>query len=123
MRLNEFANAQAQLDLLRIIIDNTWSAIAQQAEQQKRAQAAQQTLVPRPRLKRSAKKNPNPPTNLTPPTKPKEADISPKNITANTMTTGGNLTPVVSTTKKYQPLTTPAIDTNNSPTSPNELVF
>jgi hypothetical protein len=50
MRLNEFADAQAQLDLLRIIIDNTWSAIAQQAEQQKRVEAerkAQAKLIPK----------------------------------------------------------------------------
>ena len=50
MRLNEFANAQAQLDLLRIIIDNTWSAIAQQAEEQKRVEAerkAQAKLKPK----------------------------------------------------------------------------
>ena len=50
MRLNEFADAQAQLDLLRIIIDNTWSAIAQQAEEQKRAEAerkAQAKLIPK----------------------------------------------------------------------------
>jgi hypothetical protein len=50
MRLNEFADAQAQLDLLRIIIDNTWSAIAQQAEEQKRVEAerkAQAKLEPK----------------------------------------------------------------------------
>lgn len=50
MRLNEFADAQAQLDLLRIIIDNTWSAIAQQAEGQKRVEAerkAQAKLIPK----------------------------------------------------------------------------
>ena len=39
MRLHEFANAEAQLGLLRTILDNTWSAIAQQADQQKRADA------------------------------------------------------------------------------------
>ena len=33
MRLYEFADAEAQLALLRTIIDNTWTAIAQQAEQ------------------------------------------------------------------------------------------
>jgi hypothetical protein len=35
MRLNEFADAEAQMALLRTIIDNTWKAIEQQAEQQK----------------------------------------------------------------------------------------
>jgi len=50
MRLNEFADAEAQLALLRIIIDNTWTAIAQQAEQQKRVdieRKAQTKLQPR----------------------------------------------------------------------------
>jgi hypothetical protein len=39
MRIYEFANAEEQLTLLRTIIDNTWTAIAQQAEQQKRSEA------------------------------------------------------------------------------------
>ena len=50
MRLYEFADAEAQLALLRTIIDNTWTAIAQQAEQGKRAEAerkAQAKLKPR----------------------------------------------------------------------------
>ena len=52
MRLYEFADAEAQLALLRTIIDNTWTAIAQQAEQEKRAEAerkAQAKLKPRSR--------------------------------------------------------------------------
>ena len=39
MRLYEFTNAQEQLGLLRVIIDNTWTAISQQAKQQKDAEA------------------------------------------------------------------------------------
>ena len=39
MRFFEFADAEAQLGLLRTIIDNTWTAIAKQAEEQKRAEA------------------------------------------------------------------------------------
>jgi len=52
MRLHEFADAEAQLALLRTILDKTWSAIAQQAEQQKRADAerlAQAKLTSRPK--------------------------------------------------------------------------
>lgn len=52
MRLHEFADAEAQLALLRTILDNTWSAIAQQAEQQKSADAerlAQAKLKSRPK--------------------------------------------------------------------------
>ena len=56
MRLNEFANAQAQLDLLRIIIDNTWSAIAQQAEEQKRVEAERKAQAKlKPKSKKTSK--------------------------------------------------------------------
>jgi hypothetical protein len=50
MRLYEFTNAEEQLGLLRAIIDNTWTAIAQQAQQQKSAEAqrkAKTKAVPR----------------------------------------------------------------------------
>jgi hypothetical protein len=52
MRINEITDAQGQLELLRTVIDNTWTAIAQQAEQEKRAEAerkAQTKLNPRSR--------------------------------------------------------------------------
>jgi hypothetical protein len=52
MRLYEFADAEAQLALLRTIIDNTWTAITQQAEEKKRSDAmrkAQAKLKPRPK--------------------------------------------------------------------------
>ena len=39
MRINEITDAQGQLELLRTVIDNTWTAIAQQAEQENRAEA------------------------------------------------------------------------------------
>jgi hypothetical protein len=50
MRINEITDAQGQLELLRTVIDNTWTAIAQQAEQEKRAEAerkAKAKLKPR----------------------------------------------------------------------------
>ena len=50
MRISEITDAQGQLELLRTVIDNTWTAIAQQAEQEKRAEAerkAQAKLKPR----------------------------------------------------------------------------
>jgi hypothetical protein len=56
MRLYEIADAKAQLDLLRIIIDNTWAAIAQQAEQQKREDAERKAKAKlKPRAKKSGK--------------------------------------------------------------------
>lgn len=52
MRINEITDAQGQLELLRTVIDNTWTAIAQQAEQEKRVEAerkAKAKLKPRSR--------------------------------------------------------------------------
>lgn len=40
MRINEFTDAKEQLALLRLIVDNTWSAIAQQAKAQDAQKAA-----------------------------------------------------------------------------------
>ncbi len=45
MRIFEIANAEEQLGLLRVIIDNTWTAIAQQAERQRQEQLKQQAKV------------------------------------------------------------------------------
>ena len=56
MRLYEFADAEAQLALLRTIIDNTWTAIAQQAEQNKRAEVERNAQAKlKPRAKKSSK--------------------------------------------------------------------
>ena len=56
MRLHEFADAEAQLALLRTIIDNTWSAIAQQAEQQRREEQQRKAQAkPKKTAKGSAK--------------------------------------------------------------------
>ena len=73
MRLYEFADAEAQLALLRTIIDNTWTAIAQQAEQQKRVDAERKSQAKlKPRSKKSSKgktiRMPTPPP--PPPMKP-----------------------------------------------------
>ena len=56
MRLYEFADAEAQLALLRTIIDNTWTAISQQAEQEKRAKAERKAKAQlKPRARKSSK--------------------------------------------------------------------
>ncbi len=78
MRLNEFADAKAQLALLRTIIDNTWTAIAQQAEQQKRVDAERKAQAKlKPRGKKSSKDTsvriPTPPP---PPTKKPQAPLA-----------------------------------------------
>jgi len=73
MRFFEFADAEAQLGLLRTIIDNTWTAIAKQAAEQKQAEAqrkANAKLKPRKRkggMGKAIKTPPSPP----PPPKPK----------------------------------------------------
>lgn len=51
MRLYEFTNAQEQLALLRVIIDNTWQAIEHEAQQQ--ARAAAQRAAHKPKAGRS----------------------------------------------------------------------
>ena len=78
MRLYEFADAEAQLALLRTIIDNTWTAIAQQAEQQKRVDAERKAQAKlKPRSKKSSKgtsiRIPTPPP---PPTKKPQAPLA-----------------------------------------------
>ena len=42
MRIDEIASAEEQLALLRVIMDNTWKAVEQQAEEERKAQALQQ---------------------------------------------------------------------------------
>jgi hypothetical protein len=63
MRLREFANAEEQLELLRVIIDNTWSAIAKQAAEQRKAEQERRIAaakVPRSRRDSSASVTPIP---------------------------------------------------------------
>jgi hypothetical protein len=88
MRFFEFADAEAQLGLLRTIIDNTWAAIAKQAEEQKQAEAqrkANAKLKPRKRkagmgkaIKPPTPKPPSPP----PPPKPKPKATNPQPTSA-----------------------------------------
>ena len=70
MRISEITDAQGQLELLRTVIDNTWTAIAQQAEQEKRAEAERKSHAKlKPRAKKSSKgtsiRIPTPPPPLT----------------------------------------------------------
>ena len=70
MRISEITDAQGQLELLRTVIDNTWTAISQQAEQEKRAEAERKAQAKlKPRSKKSSKgtsiRIPTPPPPLT----------------------------------------------------------
>ena len=78
MRISEITDAQGQLELLRTVIDNTWTAIAQQAEQEKRAEAERKAQAKlKPRAKKSSKgtsiRIPTPPP---PPTKKPQAALA-----------------------------------------------
>lgn len=56
MRINEITSAQDQLDLLRVIIDNTWSAIRQQADIQAKQQASKvSNIKPKKAIKAAIK--------------------------------------------------------------------
>ena len=82
MRFFEFADAEAQLGLLRTIIDNTWAAIAKQAEEQKKAEVKRKaTAKLKPRKQRAGMgKTIKVPTTKPPPPppKPKVANPQPK---------------------------------------------
>jgi hypothetical protein len=57
MKIKEVTNPEEQLGLLRVIIDNTWSAIKQQADahaRQKAAQPATKPQVKAPKVPRAA---------------------------------------------------------------------
>ena len=56
MKIKEVTNPEEHLGLLRVIIDNTWSAIKQQADTQARHKAAQ----PSPKSKAKVPKAPKP---------------------------------------------------------------
>jgi hypothetical protein len=75
MRINEIASAEEQLALWKLISDNIWTAIRQQAEaerKQRAQRAAQRKLKPKYGGKRGGRKSlPSPPP-ITPPPPPKK---------------------------------------------------
>ena len=98
MRIKEITDAQGQLELLRTVIDNTWGAISQQAEQERRAEAerkAQAKLKPR---SRKAVKAPyaSPPPPLKKP-KPLTANKPTPNPTLNMPNADNTIKPIRST--------------------------
>ena len=99
MRITEIADAQAQLELWKLVNDSVWTAIQTQAQQQKRAEAerkAQAKLKPRVRKPTKAPyaspppplKKPQPlitktPTPTTTPTNPQHKILNPTQIKTN----------------------------------------
>jgi hypothetical protein len=75
MRINEIASAEEQLALWKLVSDNTWAAISQQAEAERRQreqQAAQRKLKPKTGGKRGGRKSLPSPPHITPPPPPKK---------------------------------------------------
>ena len=74
MRLFEFADAEAQVALWKLISDSVWTAI--DAERQKQAQAAAQKTVKKPKSSpsKSSAKRVSPPALPKPRTPPKKTD-------------------------------------------------
>ncbi len=58
MRIKEIANAEEQVGLLKLIMDKTWDAIAQQAAEQKHAEAQRKAQAKTNPAKRKAVKAP-----------------------------------------------------------------
>jgi hypothetical protein len=74
MRLREFANAEEQLGLLRVIIDNTWAAIAKQAAEQRKAEQERRIAAAKvPRSRRGSFAVTPVPTPVPAPAAPKQA--------------------------------------------------
>ena len=72
MRLREFANAEEQLELLRVIIDNTWAAIAKQTAEQRKAEQERRIAAAKvPRSRRGS-------SSVTPIPAPVPAPAAPK---------------------------------------------
>ena len=92
MRIYEIASAEQQLALWKLISDNTWRAVSQQAaaERRQRAQrAAQSKLKPKRGGKRGGRKSlPPPPPIKTPPLQSK-----PLTPTTNPQKTSGGTAP------------------------------
>ena len=77
MRMDEIASAEEQLGLLRLIIDNTWTAIKQQAD----AEARQKTSQPKPVKVKTVPKVKPAPMAAPPKPLPKPKPIQPVAVT------------------------------------------
>ena len=77
MRMNEIASAEEQMGLQRLIIDNTWRAIKQQAD----AEARQRASQPKPVKVKSVPKAKPAPMAAPPKPMPKPKQIQPVAVT------------------------------------------
>ena len=118
MRLLEFASAEEQMALWRLVSDSVWASISQQAEQerQERAAKAAQTKTPRKRLGKSMRKSSGSPAPTIAPKLPSMKPVAP-NAKPNVAQTGakdaGN-TPAVANV-------VPATNTSGTTTAGNNI--
>ncbi|MBT8606387.1 hypothetical protein G6677_07930 [Polynucleobacter paneuropaeus] len=87
MKIKEVTNPEEQLGLLRVIIDNTWSAIKQQADTQARQRAAKPVKT-KPKVVKTPKKPPYAPQPKPLPKPPQQLaqpkQVAPKPATVRT---------------------------------------
>lgn len=103
MRIFEIASAEEQLALWKLISDNIWTAISQQAEAERRQRAekaAQRKLKPKIGGKRGGRKSLPPPPHITPP--PPQAKTEVGKQAAQQMG-GGMKQPQANATNPQQP--------------------
>jgi hypothetical protein len=114
MRIYEIASAEQQLALWKLISDNTWRAVSQQAaaERRQRADKAQQRkLKPKRGGKRGGRKSLPPPPTIKPPSpqaKPLTPTLNPqKNSGGAAPLTVGTINPLARSLPPPQSLTQP----------------
>ena len=87
MKIKEVTNPEEQLGLLRVIIDNTWSAIKQQADTEARQRAAK-AVKTKPKVVKAPKKPPYAPQPKPLPKPPQQLaqpkQVAPKPATVRT---------------------------------------
>jgi hypothetical protein len=87
MKIKEVTNPEEQLGLLRVIIDNTWSAIKQQADTEARQRAAKPVKA-KPQAVKAPKKPPYAPQPKPLPRPPQQLaqpkQVAPKPVTVRT---------------------------------------
>jgi hypothetical protein len=100
MRLLEFASAEEQMALWKLVSDGVWSAIAQQARQQEaeRAEKARQAKARAKSKPKSAAPLPEPIPALPPPPLPKPKPLYPNKLTSKPIAR-----PTVTTTAAQRP--------------------
>ena len=122
MRLNEFASAADTMALWKMISDNTWAAVAQQAEAEARANA-ERAAARKSTSKRSGRSTakPVPPKRLPPPLQHVTAPVpkDSKSTVAASTATGANVKQQSTVQNPSQPL--PSAFQSQQPIQPTQV--